>query len=293
MDVTNYDKPYSATEHQTWRRFFQAIEQTWANYSGLIHPYYMANVEVLRRYSERIPTLAEINLMLAPIEWTAVYVDGLAPPWEIARWLDLQVMPVSRRIRSPCEIYFANGPDLIHDFFGHLPLLFSPEYRNLLRQWSSAASHVEINEMDHVNFHLNKLIVQSQDHVAPLVMSHLKSAASGLDQFIAHKPSPSLVFDKMYFWIFEFGIIERMGQKLIMGAGLLSSLSEIENMAIRPVKTAILDRTSVLSTYNISTQQDAYLVAPDLQHYQALMAAMITSGDHEAPHQGIKVGKRA
>jgi phenylalanine-4-hydroxylase len=293
MNITSYDAPYSAADHQTWRSFFQAIEKTWATYGGLIHPFYMANVEVLRRYSERIPTLAEINEMLAPIGWTATLVDGLAPPWEIARWLDLQVLPVSRRIRSPCEIYFANGPDLIHDFFGHIPLLFSQEYRSLLRQWSSAASHVEISEMDHVNFHLNKLIVQSQDHVAPLVMSHLKSAANGLDQFIAHKPSPSLVFDKIYFWIFEFGIIECLGQKLIMGAGLLSSLSEIENMAIRPVKTALLDQTSVFSTYNISTQQDAYLVAPDLQHYQALMAAMITGDDHEALRNGIEVKKRA
>jgi len=290
MNIMTANMPYTAVDHDTWRRFFQAIEHTWAKYGKLIHPFYMDHVEVLRRFRERIPSLAEINDLLATIGWTAIYVDGLAPPWEIAKWLDRRVMPVSRSIRSPQEVHFANGPDLIHDYFGHLPLLFSKEFRSLLSQWTAAASRVPVTETDQVNFHLNKLVVQSQDKVSDAAMGQLQLAQSGLNQFIAQHPSPSLIFDKVYFWIFEFGILERMGQKLILGAGLLSSLSEIEKIALQPVKTATLDMASVLSSYNISALQDGYLVAPDLQHYKSLINRMIAGVvSAESAHVGNKL----
>lgn len=268
MQTQNRDEVvHTPAEHATWRSFYSEFFAHMRRHQNVLHPVYADHLHVLHDFSSRIPTLAEIKHILAPFGWTARYVEGYAPPWKIARLLAHQVMPISRSVRSPEELYFANEPDLIHDIFGHLPSLLSAEYRRLLLEWARVAMLESVTELDRTHYHLNKVIVQARDHVPPQNFGQLESASQALAAFSRAQPSRLLTQDKIYFWIFEFGMVETHGQRQIFGAGILSSLAELSKIAKEPVVTVPLTTDSFQAHYNISSEQEAYLVVPHLSTY--------------------------
>lgn len=269
---------YTETEQETWIFFFKEIEKIWEKHAKIIHPYYLDHIQKLYSFTNRIPSLLDINELLAPIGWRSIYVNGYAPPWEISKLYDQKILAISRSIRTPEEIYFANEPDLIHDFFGHLPCLFSSEYRNLLSMWSHFASKSPVYEIDQAYYHLNKLIAQSEAHIPEDLLLYLKNATQEIGYFITKMPSPVLMFDHAYFWIFEFGIIKQHDHMKVLGAGLLSSLNELEKLTQYSFSTRDLNSQSVLSSYHISVQQDSYLVASHIDQYQSILGEISKIG---------------
>jgi phenylalanine-4-hydroxylase len=184
-------------------------------------------------------------------------------------------MPLSRSIRSPEEVFFGREPDLLHDLFGHLPSLMNGDYRRLLSQWAHVASRQPVTETDRAHYHLNKIIVQSHDRVPDGLFAHLTVASERLTQFVASRPTRCAIFDKLYFWIFEFGVIENSGRREILGAGLLSSLSEVQNFALGNTRIKRLSVDTILSPYNISSCQNEYFAAFDVSHYRDIISAVI------------------
>lgn len=257
--------------HDTWRRFYHAAMQLWDKHQAIIHPAFRHNIHRLTAFAEGIPGKHEVDAVLAPIGWRCKYVDGLAPAWEIASLIDQQMLPISLSIRSPDETFFAREPDLIHDIFGHLPVLFDAEYRALLKRWSSVASSLAIEESDRAGYHINKLIVTLHDRIDVSSMANLKSAARNLGVFARKHQSRSLIFEKAYFWIFEFGMLMKPKGPQVLGAGLLSSLREMENIAQAGFSAQPLNHDTLLSNYNISEEQDFYLVSRNLQELRKFL----------------------
>ncbi|CAK0754637.1 phenylalanine-4-hydroxylase [Gammaproteobacteria bacterium] len=275
MNSNENKHSYTEEEHSTWRHFYNAAFEVWNRHEKFIYQYHLDSMKVLEKYADHIPSIAEINELLNPIGWVAIYVDGLAPSWEIARMLDRCVMPISRQIRSPQEIFFAHGPDLIHDIFGHLPFILNPECRKLLKTWSSPASYVDIRDIDYISYYLNRLLVKSRNKMEDKLIAHLKQAEASIKEMIAFGQSPNLIVSNFYFWIFEFGIIEHHNQLKIVGSGILSSLDEIEKIASGSIAVKKLSLDSILSHYNISSLQDGYLVAAEIQNFSDLLEHMV------------------
>lgn len=277
--LSELGQEFSPSEHATWRAFHGEFHALMAKHADNLHPFYAQNLEVLKPFADAIPSLADIQALLAPIGWTARYVDGYVQPWLIARLLARRVMPVSRTIRPADQLFFADEPDLIHDIFGHLPSLLHAEYRQLLWQWADVASRVEITAVDQAQYYLNKLLVQNQsqdqsaDKVAAERFAQLTTAVSALGQYSDLEPSAMQILDKVYFWLFEFGMIASRGKKRIFGAGILSSLSELAKLGTSPAAVEDLSLATVLSPYNISRQQARYLAARSEQDFSALLAA--------------------
>ncbi len=266
--------PYTESDQLTWRRFFEAMEKVWQENAAILHPWYRKHVHYLARFRERIPSLPELNEVLAPIGWRAQHVEGLAPAWDIAQLLHQRIMPVSRSIRAPEQIFFANEPDLIHDIFGHLPSLFDPEYRALLRRWTSRAASFPISEMDRASYHLNKQIVQSEGRVPKETLDFLHQAVTTLQSFTSRIPSPTLLYEKIYFWCFEFGIVKHADQIQVLGAGLLTSLSELKKFVDGDIKIKALDVETVLAPYHIATEQDLYHAVSHTDAYEGLIVSL-------------------
>jgi phenylalanine-4-hydroxylase len=279
MPTRDADYLRSQEALDTWREFSRAFFSHIRRFDHLIHPSYRNNLHVLHDFSDRLPTLEEIKHILRPFGWTAQYVDGYAPPWRIARMIARQIMPVSRQIRPKNEIMFAREPDFIHDLFGHLPTLCDAEYRRLLLRWASGAIKEPVTEIDRAQYHLNKLIVQTQDQVPSDAFDRLQSATQALAAFSQSRPSRLFRQDKIYFWMFEFGMIESLGERKIFGAGILSSLSELEKIATQPITTARLTPMSCQTHYNISSEQNLYLVMPNTAAYDEFLDEMtVTQG---------------
>lgn len=120
---------YSADEHQLWKRLY-------ARQSALVPRYACAEFnEVLAtlNFGAGIPRFTEINVKLqAATAWTLVAVPGLIPDDIFFNHLANRRFPVSVWLRTPAEFEYIVEPDIFHDFFGHVPLLFNRVFADYL-----------------------------------------------------------------------------------------------------------------------------------------------------------------
>ncbi|WP_025742496.1 hypothetical protein [Aquimarina pacifica] len=71
--------------------------------------------------------------------WNLVPITGLLPEDVYLKLLTIKKFPVSVEIRSKEEIDFSDTPDLFHDTYGHIPILFNPDIRNFLNRFGQIA----------------------------------------------------------------------------------------------------------------------------------------------------------
>lgn len=67
--------------------------------------------------------------------WELVAVPGLIPDLAFFQHLAARRFPVTVWLREPEEFDYIVEPDVFHDFFGHVPLLFNPIFADHLQQF--------------------------------------------------------------------------------------------------------------------------------------------------------------
>jgi Phenylalanine 4-hydroxylase (EC 1.14.16.1) len=83
-----------------------------------------------------IPCFAEVNMSLGErTGWQLVGVPGLLPDEVFFEHLAGRRFPVTVWLREEHEFDYIVEPDLFHDFFGHVPMLFTPVYADFLQRY--------------------------------------------------------------------------------------------------------------------------------------------------------------
>lgn len=83
-----------------------------------------------------IPRLDAINDKLYPrTRWELVAVPGLIPEEAFFALLAARRFPVTEWLRRPDEFEYVVEPDIFHDFFGHVPLLFDPVFADYMQAY--------------------------------------------------------------------------------------------------------------------------------------------------------------
>ncbi len=123
---------YSPEEHALWRRLY-------ARQAALVPLYacseYLASLRALDS-AQAIPRFDEVNARLAAATgWTLVAVPGLLPDRAFFEHLANRRFPVTVWLRKPEEFDYIVEPDVFHDFFGHVPLLFDPVFADYLQAY--------------------------------------------------------------------------------------------------------------------------------------------------------------
>ncbi len=123
---------YTEAEQDLWKRLY-------ARQSALV-PQYACNefIDVLGalNFGTGIPHFPEINAKLFPAtRWTLVAVPGLLPDDVFFTHLANRRFPVSVWLRKPEEFEYIVEPDIFHDFFGHVPLLFDTTFADYLEAY--------------------------------------------------------------------------------------------------------------------------------------------------------------
>lgn len=114
---------YTAADHDTYRRLY---ERQAAQIEGLACDEFIAALPSLG-VKDRIPRFEEINERLyQATRWEIVSVPGLIPEVPFFSLLAQRKFPVTDWIRTPQEFDYIVEPDVFHDLFGHVPLLFNP-----------------------------------------------------------------------------------------------------------------------------------------------------------------------
>ena len=135
--AANYTCPqnhaaYTAADHDTYRRLY---ERQSALLPGLASEAFIAALPSLG-IKDHIPRFEEINERLhRATRWQIVAVPGLIPEVPFFTLLANRKFPVTDWIRTPEEFDYIVEPDIFHDLFGHVPLLFNPVFADYVQRY--------------------------------------------------------------------------------------------------------------------------------------------------------------
>jgi len=125
---------YTDADHDTYRRLY--VRQT-ALLPGLACDAFIDALPSLG-VKDRIPRFEEINERLKPATgWEIVAVPGLIPERPFFDLLANRRFPVTDWIRKPDEFDYVVEPDVFHDLFGHVPLLFNPVFADYVQRYGA------------------------------------------------------------------------------------------------------------------------------------------------------------
>jgi phenylalanine-4-hydroxylase len=123
---------YSEEEHALWRKLYQRQA---ALLPGRATDEF---IEALNKMdaSDGIPVFEKTSEALFKVTgWRIVAVPGLIPEQAFFDHLANRRFPVTVWLRTTEEFDYIVEPDVFHDFFGHVPLLFNPVFADYMQQY--------------------------------------------------------------------------------------------------------------------------------------------------------------
>ncbi len=94
--------------------------------------------------ADRIPHFDAISQSLARATgWEVVAVPGLIPEHAFFSLLAHRRFPVTVWLRSPAEFDYIVEPDVFHDLYGHVPLLFNPVFADYMQAFGRGGLKAE------------------------------------------------------------------------------------------------------------------------------------------------------
>ncbi|HSW33848.1 MAG TPA: phenylalanine 4-monooxygenase [Steroidobacteraceae bacterium] len=131
---------YGPAQQDRWRRLY-------ARQMRLVPG--RACVEFLRvvdtlGYDAGIPRFDEVNERLGRVTgWQVVAVPGLLPEPVFFTHLAHRRFPVTVWLREEHEFDYIVEPDIFHDFFGHVPLLFDPVFADYMQAYGQGGQKAD------------------------------------------------------------------------------------------------------------------------------------------------------
>ncbi len=123
---------YTDAEHGLWRRLFARQAALMPDYACDAYRDALARLD----YGAGIPRFDAINPQLrAASGWELVAVPGLVPDLVFFEHLAARRFPVTVWLRRPEEFDYIVEPDIFHDFFGHVPMLFDPVFADYMQAY--------------------------------------------------------------------------------------------------------------------------------------------------------------
>lgn len=120
---------YTEVDQALWRTLYRRQSQLVQDYACAE----FCNGLKLVDAAERIPNLEQISDGLEKkTGWRLVAVPGFIPDEQFFRHLAARRFPVTVWLRKPEEMDYLVEPDIFHDFFGHVPMLYQREFADYI-----------------------------------------------------------------------------------------------------------------------------------------------------------------
>jgi phenylalanine-4-hydroxylase len=131
---------YTDAQQDRWRRLYRRqIELVPGRACGE----YEVSLRSLD-YAAGIPRFEVVNRQLgAATGWRLVAVPGLVPDLVFFEHLANRRFPVTWWIREEHEFDYIVEPDVFHDFFGHVPMLFDPVFADYMEAYGRGGLKAE------------------------------------------------------------------------------------------------------------------------------------------------------
>jgi phenylalanine-4-hydroxylase len=123
---------YTPEQHALWRRLYQRQAKLVPGRACDVFIDSLAKMNA----ADEIPRFDRTTEALYKATgWQLVAVPGLVPDLTFFEHLANRRFPVTVWLREPSEFDYIVEPDVFHDFFGHVPLLFNPIFADHMQQY--------------------------------------------------------------------------------------------------------------------------------------------------------------
>lgn len=123
---------YTEDEHALWRKLYRRQAEL---VPGRACEEFITSLHALNA-ADGIPDFASTSEALSKATgWTIVAVPGLIPELAFFTHLANRRFPVTVWLRQPDEFDYIVEPDVFHDYFGHVPLLFNPIFADHIQEY--------------------------------------------------------------------------------------------------------------------------------------------------------------
>jgi phenylalanine-4-hydroxylase len=127
----NWDA-YTPAQHALWRKLYARQAQL---LPGRACDVFIESLNALDA-ADGIPQFDRTSdALFKATRWRLVAVPGLVPDQTFFEHLANRRFPVTVWLREPHEFDYIVEPDVFHDFFGHVPLLFNPVFADHLQEY--------------------------------------------------------------------------------------------------------------------------------------------------------------
>ena len=258
-----YDE-YTSQNQAVWR---YVMKKNIAYLSGIAHISYLEGIKEAGLSVECIPRMEGMNRILKNIGWAAVSVDGFIPPNAFMEFQAYNTLVIAADIRSIKHIEYTPAPDIIHEAAGHAPIIANPEYAEYLRRFgeigSKAIASIKDYELYEAIRHLsiikeNPNTVKREIRIAEEVISDISSNMGEVSEMAKIR--------NMHWWTVEYGLIGKIDNPKIYGAGLLSSIGESKWCMGADVKKMSYSIEAANTDFDITKPQPQLFVTPDFVH---------------------------
>jgi phenylalanine-4-hydroxylase len=269
------DPVRTAEDKDVWMSLLELLRHVWRSHTHNLYKDYLSGVGLLDISASRIPSLSDINAMLARIGWSAAYVDGMVDDRLYQEMQAAKVFPVARHIRRKRDLFHSAAPDFIHDVIGHLPMLFSSQYQSLLNEWARRALTARPTSRDvEASEALGALIEEREkEYPSPEAIANKTAALEQLHRQTEASHSRAARFARFYAWVFEFGLTAGdSGGIRVGGSAALSSPGEFKRIISGETQLRSFAEHAITTPVNYSVVQDTMFVAKDFQEYSRVLA---------------------
>lgn len=123
---------YTPEQHALWRKLYQRQAKLVPGRACDVFIDSLTKMDA----ADEIPRLDRTTEALYKATgWELVAVPGLVPDLTFFEHLANRRFPVTVWLREPQEFDYIVEPDVFHDFFGHVPLLFNPIFADHMQQY--------------------------------------------------------------------------------------------------------------------------------------------------------------
>jgi phenylalanine-4-hydroxylase len=273
--------------HDVWREVLRRNSDLIREQSKRIHPAYLEGIRSLA-LPARIPRTDELNARLEPTGWRIVAVDGYIPTAAYAGLVAASIFPVSRVIRRREHIDFAPAPDLVHDILGHLPMLFSPEFRRYLQQLANVMVNAVPNELDEDWYEAVRRMAELKSEASPAspAVAAAEARVNRINVRLADNASEVTALRRLYVWSIEFGLLGEPGDFRAHGAALLSSPAEFRAVCSGQSKTLPYSLQALQHENAFSEVLAQHFVARDFSQYLDVLDEYEATMQHRRSKSG-------
>ncbi|MGB5106311.1 MAG: aromatic amino acid hydroxylase [Candidatus Zixiibacteriota bacterium] len=265
----NY-KRYTPVDHAVWRYVMRQNYNFLREYAHLI---YFEGLEKTGIGVERIPSILEMNEILARIGWAAVTVDGFIPPSAFMEFQEYRVLVIAADIRQIEHVEYTPAPDIIHEAAGHAPIIADQQYADYLQQFGAVGAKALSSKKDFELYEaIRHLSILKEAHTSDPAEIKQAEADVTFKQANLGKPSEMALVSRLHWWTVEYGLIGTLEKPKIYGAGLLSSIGESANCIKPSVKKIAYTIDAANYAFDITTQQPQLFVTPSFEHLSSVLA---------------------